>query len=83
MIGIHPVHRRMAEIHTQAMRLGGYEMLPYKVQCELQQCVVLNATIVMKLDGLKTLALHAQEMNDMDWVAELCGKIDELETLMI
>lgn len=83
MIGIHPVHRRLAEIHAQAMSLGGYEYLPCRVKQEYVHCIRVNADLVRKLDELKQLAYVAQIGGDMEWVQEICRQIDDLETTMI
>jgi len=83
MIGIHPVHRRLAELQLKAERLGGYFRLSPLEQTELHHCLRANAELVQKLDGLKQLAFHAHEMGDMEWQQEICRKIDELEAKMI
>ena len=83
MIAIHPVHRRLAEIHLQAQKAGGYQKLPFSVQMEFNQCITANANLVMRLDELKNLAFVAHCAGDAEWEQEVCRKIDELEARMI
>ena len=83
MIVIHPVHRRLAELTEKAERLGGYSQLTVREQMELHHCLQVNAKLVRRLDELKNLAYIAHISGDMDWVQEICQKIDELEVNMI
>ena len=79
MIGIHPVHRRLAELELvqRKRRWTQTEIL------EVQHCLRVNANLVRRLDELKQLAFHAYEMGDMDWHNDLCRQIDEVEATMI
>lgn len=73
-IGIHPIHRRMAELHSiQCKR-------PWTAteRKELIHCMQANFDLVQKLDGLKQLSLHAYEMGDTEWEQELRERIDKL-----
>lgn len=83
MIGIHTVHRRLAEIHAKATRLGGYEKLSSLEQSELQHCLIINADLVLKLELLKQLAFQTHLLGDMDWQQDICKQIDELEAKLI
>ena len=83
MIAIHPVHRRLAEIHMQAKRLGGYQFLPLDVVIEFNHCIAANAELVVKLDQLKNLAFVAHCSGDFEWEQQIYQKIDELEARMI
>ncbi|MFD3268530.1 hypothetical protein ACE3MS_00030 [Paenibacillus dendritiformis] len=72
--GIHPIHRRMAELHSiQCKR-------PWTAteRKELIHCMQANFDLVQKLDGLKQLSLHAYEMGDTEWEQELRERIDKL-----
>lgn len=79
MIGIHPVHRRMAELTI----INTKRKLNLDEQSELFHCMQVNAKIVSELDHLKQLAFIAHEMGDMDWEMELCGRIEKVEVKMI
>lgn len=83
MIAIHPVHRRLAELQLIAERRGGYDRLTAAEQMDLHHCLRANATLVRRLDELKQLSFIAYQVGDMDWVAEVCRQIDELEAKMI
>lgn len=83
MIGIHIVHRRLAEIHFNAQRLGGYDRLPLQDQIDLGHCLQVNAKLVRRLDELKNLAYIAHMAGDYAWEQEVCQKIDELEVKLI
>ncbi|NGP62674.1 hypothetical protein FLT15_31670 [Paenibacillus thiaminolyticus] len=75
-IGIHPVHRRLAELHLLQQRRPwtGAEML------EMIHCMQANADLVQRLDGLKQLSLHAYEMDDIDWQHDICSRIEKLQS---
>lgn len=82
MIGIHPVHRRLAELQLLAKRRGGWHKLDVTQQVELQHCLTVNTKVVQELDGLKVLSQMAYEVNDSTWLHEICAKIDGLEKIM-
>lgn len=79
MIGIHPVHRRLAELHF----IGEKRKWTYAEVLELHHCLQVNANLVRRLDELKQLAFVAHCAGDMEWEQEICRKIDELEVKMI
>lgn len=79
MIAIHPVHRRLAELHLIATKRSWTQA----EIVEVHQCMMANAALVIRLDELKQLAFAAQIGGDMDWVQEICRQIDELEAKMI
>lgn len=83
MIGIHVVHRRLAELQHIADQRGGYHLLTTAEQMDLRHCMIVNAKLVRELDELKQLAFVAHQAGDMDWQMEICGKIDEMEAKMI
>ncbi|WP_010498563.1 DUF7667 family protein [Paenibacillus elgii] len=83
MIGIHPVHRRMAELTLEAQRAGGFTQLTAREQQELYHCLAVNMDFIARLDSLKALAFHAHTMGDMEWQQQICKQIDELETKCI
>ena len=83
MIGIHVVHRRLAELTLKAMRLGGYHKLTIAEQKDLEHCLKVNASIVTKLDELKNLAFIAHCAGDTEWEQEICARIDRLEATII
>lgn len=75
-IGIHPVHRRMAELHSiQCKR-------PWTAteRKELIHCMQANYDLVQKLDSLKQLSLHAYEIGDTDWQHDICIRIEQLQS---
>ncbi|MCL6456980.1 MAG: hypothetical protein K6T85_03140 [Gorillibacterium sp.] len=81
MIGIHPVHRRLAEIAILANKTG-FEGLPDEVQVEFIHCLTANANLVRRLDELKQLSYQAHIVGDYDWEMDLCQKIEKLEAPM-
>jgi hypothetical protein len=83
VIGIHPVHRRLAELQIKADRRGGYDQLTIREQMDLHHCLRVNATLVRQMDELKQLSFIAYLAGDMDWMADICRQIDELEAKMI
>jgi len=83
MIGIHPVHRRLAELQLIAERRGGYDQLTIREQLDLHHCLQVNANLVRRLDELKQLSFIAYTVNDTEWQHEICKRIEELEAKMI
>ncbi|WP_192043368.1 DUF7667 family protein [Paenibacillus lycopersici] len=82
MIGIHPVHRRLAELLEKSTRLGGLIYLSGAEQAEISHCLHINAKLVRELDQLKQLAWIACEAGDVEWQYELCERIDKLEATL-
>ncbi|KJB88606.1 hypothetical protein AZ66_06570 [Paenibacillus sp. E194] len=77
-MGIHPVHRRLAELHlVQQQRPWTDAELT-----DLIHCMRINANLVQRLDSLKQLSQHAYEMNDTDWLHEICSQIEKLQASM-
>jgi hypothetical protein len=73
---IMPFHERLAElwfIHTQQHKLNRAE------QKELEMCLEANLNHVWKRMKLKQLSLVAYEAGDMDWMHEICAKLDQLD----
>jgi len=83
MIGIHPVHRRLAEIQFIAEKRGGYQALTPAEITELTHCLIVNAELVRRLDELKNLAFVAHCAGDHAWEQEICQRIDALEVTML
>jgi len=79
VLGIHPVHRRLAELTF----ISRTRRLTVAEQLELFHCLSVNAKIIAELDKLKQLAFMAHEMGDMEWQMDLCAKIEELEARMV
>jgi len=42
-----------------------------------------NLALIQRLDELNNLSLIAYELNDMDWLQEICQQIEELEAKMV
>lgn len=83
MFGVHPVHRRLAELTLKAERLGGgWTKLSRAEQKDIHHCLLVNAQLIFELDKLKTLSFMAHETQDADWQADICRRIDELESKM-
>lgn len=78
MIVILPVHRRLAELNAKARELGDWSKLSCKEQTEIRHCMEVNEVMIAKIEFYNQLCLHAYEMDDMDWVHEVCRKKEEL-----
>lgn len=80
MFGIHPIHRRLAEISFKVIGVDGkYSDLDPDLLRDLQHCLVRNLDIIRKLDELKSLSFVAYELGDAEWVHKLSAEIDVLE----
>lgn len=78
MVMIHPVHRRLAELHHDCKS----RLWTLKEAQEIRQCMQVSADLVRDLDWLKQLSQHAYEMGDTDWQHGICAQIDELTAKM-
>lgn len=75
---VHPVHRRLAELTLKAHHLGGYSKLSAEELTEIRDCLQVSATMIIRLDELKSLSFLAHETQDHDWQHEICSQIDEI-----
>lgn len=83
MIGIHPIHRRLAELTNKARQMGGFDKLTYVDKQDLEHCLKANYDLVYKLDSLKSIAFVAYDCGDLEWQQELCEQIDHIEAKLI
>lgn len=83
MIGIHPVHRRIAELTIIAEQKKGFDRLTPAELTELYICLRVNAELVRRLDELKNLAFVAHCAGDHEWEQDICRQIDALEVTML
>ncbi|MDF2652129.1 MAG: hypothetical protein K0Q73_7934 [Paenibacillus sp.] len=83
MIGIHEVHRKLATLTEMTIQKDGSLLMD---KAEMKQLIILlkeNRMLIAQLDMYKDLAFHAYEIGDMDWEADICKQIDDLEAQMI
>jgi hypothetical protein len=78
-IGIHPVHRRLAELAIKAKKTGSTFSLTPSDWIDLIHCLQVNATLVQKVDGYKEAAYTAQCNDQMDLVQHFVEKLEQLE----
>lgn len=83
MVGIHPVHRRLAELTLKAGHSGGYHSLSREERTELDHCLAVNLSLIRKLDSLKSLAFIAYDCGDISWHQDICAEIEALEVTML
>lgn len=83
MIGIHPVHRRLAEIAYMSTDKHGTMKIGWPEMQLIMPLLRQNMLLVQKLDELKQLAFVAHCSGDFEWEQEICRKIDELEVEML
>lgn len=74
-IMIHPVHRRLAELHliVKSRQLTVFEA------AEMMHCMQINADLVRKIDGYKEAAYAGQVIGNIDPVQYFAGKLEEME----
>lgn len=75
---LHIVHRRLAELDHKAQQVG-FENLSNQEQADLRHCLRVNTKLVRRIEELNSLSFIAYQNNDMEWLQEICKKIDELE----
>jgi len=70
-----PAHQRLAELSTinQRRQLTAEELQ------EVAHCLTLNAWYVWERIKLETLSLLASETADVEWLHEICARIEALE----
>jgi hypothetical protein len=78
-LGVMPYHIRLAELFvTQKRRtLTDVEVM------ELTHCMAANAKYCWDLIALQNLSYAAYAAGDMDWLHEICAKIDAHEDQQI
>ncbi|MBP1905306.1 hypothetical protein J2Z32_001934 [Paenibacillus turicensis] len=79
MIGIHPIHRKMAVITWMSMNQNGELNLDTVAVKLLQPLLKQNLRMIQRLDELKSLSYIAYELNDTDWQHDICQRIEALE----
>ncbi|ARF67256.1 hypothetical protein B7C51_04610 [Paenibacillus larvae subsp. pulvifaciens] len=76
----HPVHQRLAQLY---FKYGNFTQIYENASVEefrnLEESLKLNAHMVRKLNELNSLSLIAYQINDMNWLHEICGKIEKLK----
>jgi hypothetical protein len=83
MIGIHPIHRRLAEIIHMSMDNEGAVTLGMAELTLIVRLLRQNLALVQRLDELKQLAFVAHLADDSVWEQDICKRIDELEVSMV
>lgn len=79
MIGIHPIHRKMALITWMSMNQDGKINLDEIAIKMLKPLLKQNLMMIQRLDELKSLSYIAYEAREIDWHHDICGRIDALE----
>lgn len=82
IIGIHPIHRKLAELTYLNMDIKGNLVIGPAELRGILQLLRQNLEFIQTLDGLKALSFHAYELGDMDWQQDICKQIEELESVM-
>ncbi|SDD28689.1 hypothetical protein SAMN02799630_02833 [Paenibacillus sp. UNCCL117] len=83
MIGIHPVHRKLAEFAQMNLQKDGSIVLDVHDRVVLLRLLKQNLELVQELDGLKQLAHQLHLIGEMEWHQEVRSRIEEIETKMI
>lgn len=82
VVGIHPIHRKLATIVAMSTDTKGNTFIG---NAELQLIIPLlrqNYELVRQLDELKQLSFVAYEMGDHEWLQDIAAKIEALEEKM-
>lgn len=79
LIGIHPIHRKMAVIAYMSMNQEGTMNLDEIAVKLLQPLLKQNLKMIQRLDELKSLSYIAYTLNDFEWQHDICRSIEELE----
>ncbi|GJM84085.1 hypothetical protein HMSSN139_65810 [Paenibacillus sp. HMSSN-139] len=79
MIGIHPIHRKMALITWMSMNQDGKINLDEIAIRMLKPLLKQNLMMIQRLDELKSLSYIAYEAGETEWQHDICARIEALE----
>lgn len=79
MIGIHPIHRKMALITWMSMNQDGKINLDEIAIKMLKPLLKQNLMMIQRLDELKNLSYIAYESGETEWQHDICARIEALE----
>lgn len=78
VVGIHPLHRKMAQVWEMSTIRGNTIIGPVEMQLIIP-LLKRNYELVRQLDELKQLSFVAYSMGDLDWLMDISAKIEVLE----
>ncbi|RRJ62444.1 hypothetical protein EHV15_05370 [Paenibacillus oralis] len=79
MIGIHPIHRKMALITWMSMNQDGKIKLDEVAIQMLKPLLKQNLMMIQRLDELKSLSYIAYMAKENEWHHDICARIEALE----
>jgi len=82
VIGIHPVHRKLAQIFEMSTGINGNTVIGAAEWRQIMPLLKQNYELVRQLDELKQLSFVAYELGDHEWLMEISAKIESLEEAM-
>ncbi|KKC50172.1 hypothetical protein VE23_25015 [Paenibacillus sp. D9] len=83
MIGISPIHRKLAELTHYCLETDGELHMTRQERRELTNLLKANLRLVRRLDELKSLSFVAYEAGDVEWQQSICKQIEDLEATLI
>lgn len=82
VVGIHPIHRRMAEIWEMNMDVKGTVIVDAVLMQQLIPLLRQNYLLTRRFDELRQLAFMAHVKKDQEWLYQITAQINELEMMM-
>lgn len=79
MIGIHPIHRKMAWITWMSMNQDGKIKLDEVAIQMLKPLLKQNLMMIQRLDELKSLSYQAYLAGENEWQKDIRTRIEALE----
>lgn len=79
MIGIHPIHRKMAWITWMSMNQKGKLNLDEVAIQMLKPLLKQNLMLIQRLDELKSLSYQAYLARETEWHKDIRSRIEALE----
>jgi hypothetical protein len=73
------VHQRLAELHTIADK----RPLNPDEQVELEDCMQINADVMLELGKIKIASQQAFETDDTEWQHRICERIEAVSKKFI
>jgi hypothetical protein len=79
VVGIHPLHRKLAEIWAMHTDVKGNTVIDMVLMQQIIPLLKQNYELVRQLDELKQLSFVAYETGDHDWLMAISERIEVLE----
>jgi hypothetical protein len=74
-----PAHERLAELHMISKK----RKLRKSEQTELDQCMELNAKVMIEIGYIKNESQMSHKIDDVEWQHDICARIEAVSKKFI